>query len=105
MTDATFARRQYRGPMRRGLTLIAAIAACVAAAPAHASAGARFGIQDDAWLMSGPGTLSQRLAPLGGLGVRLVRFTVRWDQVAATQPTSPRDPADPAYDWGQFDVV
>jgi hypothetical protein len=55
--------------------------------------------------MYGPGTLTQRLTTLDRLGVRLVRFTVRWDQVAPTRPAAPRDPGDPAYKWGQFEVV
>jgi hypothetical protein len=77
----------------------------VGAAPASASSGAQFGIQDDAWLMYGPGTLDERLTTLDGLGTRLVRFTLRWDQVARTRPATPRDPADTAYDWGQFEDV
>jgi hypothetical protein len=75
------------------------------AAPAGASPNARYGIQDDAWLMYGPGTLTERLATLDRLGVRLVRFTVRWDEIAPTPPAAPRNPGDPAYDWGEFDVV
>ena len=76
-----------------------------AAAPAGASPGAAFGLQDDAWLMYGPGTLAGRVATLQGLGVHLVRFTLRWDQIAATEPADARDPSDPAYAWGQFDGV
>jgi hypothetical protein len=92
--------------MPRGVLVAAALAAALlAAAPAEASPSAQFGIQDDAWLLYGPGTVSQRLATLDRLGVRLVRFTVRWDQVAPTKPAAPRSPADPAYDWGQFEVV
>ncbi len=79
--------------------------ALAAAAPAGASPGAAYGIQDDAWLMYGTGSLSQRVATLQGLGVRLVRFTLRWDQIAPAQPADARDPADPAYKWGQFETV
>jgi hypothetical protein len=77
----------------------------VAAAPAGASPTASYGIQDDAWLMYGPGTLSQRVTTLDRLGVGVVRFTLRWDQVAPTKPAQPRDPSDPAYSWGQYDAV
>ena len=79
--------------------------ALAGAAPAGASPGAAFGLQDDAWLMYGPGTLAARVATLQGLGVHLVRFTLRWDKIAATQPADARDPSDPAYAWGQFDAV
>jgi hypothetical protein len=83
-----------------GALFVIAIALAVTAVPAQASAGAQFGIQDDAWLMYGPGTLSQRLTTLDNLGVGLVRLTLRFDQVAAKKPASPRNPDD--YDWGVF---
>ena len=92
--------------MRRIPLLLAAIILTLAAAP-HASAapGVKFGLTDDAWLMNGSGTLDQRLAELDLLGVRVVRFTLRWDQIARTQPTTPADPADAAYDWSSADPV
>jgi hypothetical protein len=74
------------------------VLALLAAAPAAASPGAQFGIQDDAWLAYGPGTLDQRLTTLQNLGVGLVRFTLRFDQVAAQKPSSPRNPD--SYSWG-----
>ena len=95
--------------MRRGVgaLVIAAAAAVLAVGPsaASASSGAQFGIQDDAWLLYGPGSLDQRAATLQGFGMRLVRFTLRWDQVAPTQPASPADPNDPAYRWGLYGQV
>jgi hypothetical protein len=93
--------------MRR-LAITAALGAMLTlflAAHASASSSARMGIQDDAWLRFGPGTLDTRLQTLDTLGVRLVRFTVVWSEVAPTKPASPRDPDDPAYDWSQFDAV
>src|SRR4051794_6739095 len=93
--------------MPRGVAaaVLAAAAALFVAAPASASPVAQYGIQDDAWLMYGPGTLAQRVSTLDRLGVRLVRLTVRWDQVASAQPAAPRDPADAAYEWGKFEEV
>jgi len=91
--------------MRGGVAAVVAAVALVAAGAAQASPGARFGIQDDAWLKDGPGTLQQRLATLQGLGAGVVRFTLRWDEIAPTQPASPTDPTDPAYAWGQFAAV
>jgi hypothetical protein len=90
---------------RFGLAAAALAAMLLAAATASASPSARFGIEDDAWLRSGPGTLEQRLATLDGLGVRTVRFTLRWDEVAPAKPSAPLDPSDPAYDWVPFDAV
>jgi hypothetical protein len=87
-------------------TLVATLALlALAALPAQASPGAKFGIQDDAWILYGPGTLDQRLATLQGLGAGVVRFTLRWDAVAPTKPATPRDPADPAYAWGRYGQV
>ena len=76
-----------------------------AALPASASSYAQFGVQDDAWLMYGAGSLDQRVATLHQLGVKIVRLSVRWDQVAPTRPADERDPTDPAYDWAQYGAV
>jgi hypothetical protein len=65
----------------------------------------RFGIQDDAWLAYGPGTLASRLDTLDRLGVKLVRYTIFWNQVATARPEQPRSSADPAYQWGAGDAV
>jgi len=86
------------------LALVTATA-LLAAAGALASPTARMGIQDDAWLRWGPGTLDERLDTLNGLGVRTVRFTLVWREVASRAPADGRDPVDPAYNWAPFDAV
>jgi hypothetical protein len=93
--------------MRRGVVapIVIVVLALLFAASAAAAPNAAYGIQDDAWLVYGPGTLPDRLTTLDRLGTRLVRFTLRWDKVAPTRPTMPRNPADAAYEWGQFDTV
>lgn len=91
--------------MRRLVLVLASAAALLIAAPAGAAPGARYGIQDDAWLLSGPGTLESRLDLLETLGVDLVRYNVRWDEVARRRPARPRAHADPAYDWRSVDPV
>ncbi len=63
-----------------GLVLLAALAI---GAPASGAPGIRYGIQDDAWLSGGPGTLEERLDELERLGVDVVRFNLRWDAVEA----------------------
>jgi hypothetical protein len=82
-----------------------AIAWAFAAPSATAASGVRFGIQDDAWLAYGPGTLESRLDTLDGLGVELVRYTIFWNQVAPQRPQQARSPADPAYQWAPADAV
>ena len=68
--------------MRLGVTLLLACALLALAAPAaDASSGIRFGIQDDAWLMHGSGTIDDRLDRLEALGVDIVRFNLHWDQI------------------------
>ena len=67
--------------------------------------GVQYGIQDDAWLESGPGTLEQRLATFKRLGVPLVRFTLRWNDVSRRPPKNPTSPRDPAYNWNRPDRV
>jgi polysaccharide biosynthesis protein PslG len=39
------------------------------------------------------------------LGVDVYQFQIHWDEVAPTRPAHPRDPADPAYQWGAIDKV
>jgi hypothetical protein len=85
--------------------VVGVLAALVLATPAHAARGALYGIQDDAWLAQGPGTLESRLDELDRLGVDVVRFAVRWDLVARTRPSFARDHRDPAYDWRSTEAV
>ena len=85
--------------------LLLALAACVAASSVQASTGVRYGIQDDAWLEFGPGTLNQRLATFKRLGVPIVRFTLRWNEIARRRPKHPTSPRDRAYDWRRPDRV
>jgi hypothetical protein len=88
------------------VALVAALAAVfvalLAGQPAAASSYAQFGVQDDAWLMYGPGTIEDRLDMLDTLGVQVVRLSLRWDQVAPKRPANERDPLDPAYVWGAY---
>ena len=98
---------RYGAAMRPWIAALAVVVgvAALAATPAGASPGARYGVMDDAWLLSGPGTLESRVARLDSLGVHLVRFTLHWDRIAPTRPADGRDPADPAYRWGQYEAV
>jgi hypothetical protein len=85
--------------------LVAAFLVLLAPSFAAASPYARYGIQDDAWLTAGPGTLEERLDTLDRLGVEVVRYTLRWDQIAARRPRNARSPVDPAYGWGSSDAI
>ena len=72
--------------------LLLALATCAAASSVQASTRVQFGIQDDAWLEWGPGTLDQRLATFERLGVPLVRFTLRWNEIALRRPKNASAP-------------
>jgi hypothetical protein len=82
-----------------------ALAAGAVASPARASSQVQFGIQDDAWLEYGPGTLERRLATFRSLGVPLVRYTLRWNEIAKRRPRDATVPGDRAYDWRRQDRI
>jgi hypothetical protein len=87
------------------VTFVTCLLALAWAQQAAAAPGIKYGLTDDAWLMNGSGSLDARVAKLHALGVRVVRFTIHWDQVAATKPATPTDPSDTAYDWSTTDPV
>ena len=76
------------------MTLAAACALGAWASDASASSRVLFGIQDDAWLEYGPGTLSSRVAEIDRIGLDVVRVTVDWHR------TEPR-PGE--YRWARTD--
>jgi hypothetical protein len=84
--------------MRNALALLSAIAAvlAVAPAPAEASRYVRYGLQDDAWIAYGPGTLDARLDTLDGMGVKLVRYTLHWHEIEGRKGE---------YDWSRADAI
>jgi hypothetical protein len=85
--------------------LAGVVGALALASSAAASPSLQVGIHDDAWLAYGPGTLAERLDQLDDLGVSVVRFNLRWNDIAATKPRRARDHADPAYRWNAADDV
>ena len=84
--------------MKSAIAFAAAIAALLAvtAPPADASRYVRYGLQDDAWIAYGPGTLDERLDTLDGMGVKLVRFTLNWHQIEKSKGK---------YAWSQSDAI
>src|SRR5215204_406240 len=78
-----------------GLTL-----GLLAVPDAKPSTGIRYGIQDDAWLLGGPGSYASRLSFLKGLGIDVVRVNIRWDDAAVRRPTRATRHTDRADRWG-----
>lgn len=92
--------------MLRSVTAaLVAIASLVWLAPASASPYVQYGVQDDAWLLGGPGTFDERLEQVKMLGVDLVRINVRWDEVAPRKPRKQTNHLDPAYRWDAPDAL
>jgi len=89
----------------RASAATAAALVLVAAPSARASSAVAYGVQDDAWLSAGGPALERRLSTLQLLGVDVVRYTLRWDQIAQRRPPSARSPADRTYHWGSADAV
>jgi hypothetical protein len=58
-----------------------ALAALALPGTAGAARGVEFGIQDDAWLEHGPGTLRSRVATIDRLGLDVVRVTLHWHEI------------------------
>jgi hypothetical protein len=88
------------------LAMIVALGAfLVHAVRAEASPYVQYGIQDDAWLLGGPGTFNERLDQVDRLGVDVVRVNLRWDEIAAKRPAKPTSHLDPAYRWAAADVL
>ena len=74
----------------------ACLAALACADTASASPSIRYGIQDDAWLLHGPGELSDRLDRLESLAPDVVRYNLRWNVVEARRG---------AQDWTDPDTL
>jgi hypothetical protein len=68
-------------------------------------AGAVAAVQDDILTTAQVDQVPARVALLKQTRAKVTRFDVLWSTVAPTQPASPRNPADPAYDWSRVDAV
>jgi len=89
-------RRQIKTRVRFGVFVSGLVVALACSAPAGASPRVLYGVQDDSWLVGGPGELPDRLEELRSLGVQAYRFTLRWDEVEANAGE---------YDWTVPDAV
>jgi hypothetical protein len=85
--------------------LFGCVLALAAAPDARPSPEIRYGIQDDAWLLGGPGSYASRLRLLKSLGVDVVRINLRWNETARRRPARPRKHTDRAYRWNAADAL
>jgi len=72
------------------LTGVFAVAVLLLSGAAQGGPQLQVGVTDDAWLEFGPGTLDERVLELRELGVQVVRVTLDWYDIEATEGT---------YDW------
>ncbi len=86
--------RGTRMPVRIVVAVVVLCCALLVAPSAGAAPGVQFGIQDDAWLEYGPGTLAQRVARLDRMGFDAVRVTLAWHEIETSPGT---------YRWGRSD--
>src|SRR5262249_5243240 len=50
-------------------------------------------------------TVGARVRALAATGAAVIRVDMRWDRIATRRPSKPRNPADRAYDWRQYDRI
>jgi hypothetical protein len=82
--------------MRLSIVVLAVCALLGVSSPASGSPAIRYGVQDDAWLRFGPGTLKDRLDRLQSLGVDIVRVNVNWSEV---------QPRRGVFNWRGYDAA
>lgn len=83
--------------VRMRLIALLVVLACVlvvGADPARSAPGIQYGIQDDAWLEYGPGTLADRVGTLDKLGFDVVRVTLTWSRLEPDRGSYRWDSAD-----------
>src|SRR6476661_8006156 len=78
------------------LSIVVAAVSAILASSATASPSIRYGVQDDAWLRYGPGTLTARLDRLQSLGVDLVRINLNWSDVERSEGQ---------FRWNSYDSI
>jgi hypothetical protein len=89
-----------RNALACALALSFALFAAVGVAPAQAEL--QLGIQDDALLTSQE---PNAWPYTRGLGPKVIRYNIGWEQVAPDRPMAPDDPADPAYSFKHADAM
>ena len=100
-----------RGKMGIGIAAVAAAIAVVVGAVVlsggddAAPIGAVAAVQDDHLPVDPIETIPARLDLIAQTGVTTTRVDIFWGQVAATEPSDPRNPSDPAYDFSRPDLI
>jgi hypothetical protein len=80
--------------------VLCGLAATVKADQAAAARGMLVGIYDPVQPLIAP---DKTFTTLVNLRAQVIRLNLDWNLIAKKQPTTPTDPADPAYDWSTYD--
>ena len=80
--------------------VLCGLAATVRADQAQAARGMLVGIYDPVQPLAAPDKTFDTLAKLR---TQIIRLNLDWNLIARKKPTTPTDPADPAYDWTTYD--
>ena len=99
---ALIVRHVARSATRRG-TLVALVASAAGAIAAPAGAAPlRLGFFDPQYQTEQPAAFR---ADVAALRPEVLRYNLDWHTVAPRRPDVERNPADPAYSWGQIDAL
>jgi hypothetical protein len=82
--------------------VLCGLAATAQPEQAKAARGMLVGIYDPVQPIASPDTAFPTLV---NLRAQIIRLNLDWNVIATKRPTSPADPADPAYDWSAYDRV
>jgi hypothetical protein len=92
-------------PARRGgLLLLALLALASVALPAGARGARPLDVGFADRLYENPASSDRWLSKTESVNADIIRINMYWSQVAYNEPEHPRDPADPAYNWGLYDA-
>ena len=80
--------------------VLCGLAATVRPDPAFAARGMLVGIYDPVQPLANP---DKAFTQLANLRAQVIRLNLDWNLIAKKKPTTPTDPADPAYDWSTYD--
>src|SRR2546426_12677041 len=89
-------RRGNAVAVRLSIVVAAAFALLSFSTPVFASTSIRYGVQDDAWLRYGPGTLKERLDSLQSLRGDLLRVNVHCSEVESPEGVFNLSAVEPA---------
>ena len=104
--DDAAVRRRLRPALTGALAaLVLVVFAGAVPTQAGAARGLDLGFADPILGVADPGVRELWQSRAASAGANTIRISLPWNAVAAREPTAPRDPADPAYDFRSADAA